>query len=131
MHELSVASGIVDRALAAAAEEGADRIEELTVEVGEATHVNPDQLRFCLDTAIEETIASGATVTIEPVSPVVRCGCGWRGEPETLDVAISYAPDLRCPECGDRTEFEQGRECRLASIEIPDAAGTPQRTNHR
>lgn len=131
MHELSVASGIVDRALAAADEENADRVDQLTVEVGEATHLNPDQLRFCLETAIEGTVAAEATVTIESVPPVARCACGWRGEPGTLDVAISYAPEVRCPDCGSRTEFEQGRECRLTSIEIPDTAGTHQHPNHR
>lgn len=120
MHELSIASSVVDRALTAASEHGADEIEELTVDVGKATHVNPDQLAFCLEAAIEPTIAADAEVTIETVTPLARCDCGWSGEPDSLDVAVSYAPDVTCPSCEARLELEQGRECRLASIEIPD-----------
>ncbi len=131
MHELSLASGIVDHALASAREHDAERIEELTVEVGKATHINPAQLRFCIEAAIERTIADGATVTIETVPPLARCSCGWTGEPEALEMALSYAPEVRCAACNSRAELERGRECRLASIEIPDqgpdrAAHTPQ-----
>lgn len=126
MHELSIANAILDRALSAAADHDAEVIEELTVEVGKATHVNPDQLRFCIETAIKDTIAAEATVTMETITPEARCECGWSGEPGGLDVAVAYAPEIRCPDCGDRTELECGRECRLASIEIPERyAETP------
>lgn len=130
MHEISVASGILDRALSAAEEHGADRIDAVTLEIGRATHVNPDQLVFCLKTVVEGTPAEGATVKTETVEPVAACECGWRDTPEQLDLAIGFAPDVRCPECGDRTELVRGRECRLASIEIPDDAkrGTENRT---
>lgn len=130
MHEISVASGILDRALSAAEEHGADRIEAVTIEIGRATHVSPDQLVFCLETIAEGTAAERTTVRTEPVEPVAACDCGWRDAPEELDLAIAFAPEVRCPECGDRTELVRGRECRLASIEIPDDAerGTENRT---
>ncbi len=132
MHELSVAMGIVDRARRAAEEHGAAVVEELTVELGAATHVNPDQLRFCLEVATRETAVEGATITIETVEPLARCGCGWHGEPGGLEAAIGYAPDLRCPDCGGRTALERGRECRLASIEVPDGAdGPPEEPTRR
>ena len=122
MHELSVAMGIVERALGVAEDHGAERIERLTVELGSATHVNPDQLRFCIETATDGTPAAGATVEIERVAPLARCTCGWEGDPGTLEAAMVYAPDVRCPECGDRTELVRGRECRLAAVELPDEA---------
>lgn len=128
MHELSIASGIVDRALAAADEHDARAIEELTVEVGEATHVNPGQLAFCVEAALERTTAAGAEVTVETVTPRARCDCGWRGEPDALDVAVAYAPDVACPSCGAHLSLDRGRECRLASIEIPDPADPQART---
>ena len=120
MHELSIAMGIVDRALEAAEKRGAERVDRLTVELGAATHVNPDQLRFCVETATDGTAAAEATVDIEQTAPRGRCDCGWEGEPEALESAMVYAPDVRCPECGDRTELISGRECRLAAVEIPD-----------
>lgn len=120
MHELSVAMGIVDRALSAAEEHGASTVEGITVEVGAATHVNPDQLRFCLETALTDTPAAGAAIDIETVTPQARCGCGWEDEPGRIEEAIVYAPDVQCPECGDRTTLVRGRECRLAAVELPD-----------
>lgn len=123
MHEISVASGILDRAISAAAEHGADRIDAVTLEIGRATHVNPDQLAFCLETIAEGTPAEGATVRTDVVDPVAACDCGWRGEPADLGLVGGFAPDVRCSECGDRTELVRGRECRLASIEIPEVDG--------
>ena len=121
MHELSIASRLLDRALSAADDHDADSVEELTVALGRATHVNPDQLRFCLETAIDGTIAADATITIERVTPRARCDCGWEGEPDDLEGTIAYAPDVRCPDCGERASLVAGRECRLRSIDIPDA----------
>jgi hydrogenase nickel incorporation protein HypA/HybF len=119
MHEVSVARGILDRARTAAAEHGADRIVTLTVEIGRATHVNPDQLVFCLEAIVEGTVADGATIHTEIVAPEASCDCGWAGTPDDLGVVGGYAPDVRCPDCGARAELHQGRECRLASIEVP------------
>ena len=128
MHEISVASGILDRAIAAAEEHGADRIDALTIEIGRATHVNPDQLVFCLEAITEDTPAEGAVVRTETIEPVAACDCGWRDEPNDLGLVGGFAPDVRCPECGDRTELVRGRECRLASIEVPEAGEGNEQT---
>lgn len=120
MHELSIAMGIVEHALEAAEKHGAETVEEVTVELGSATHVNPEQLRFCIETATSETAAADSVVTIEQITPLAHCDCGWEGEPGVHDAAIAYAPDVRCPECGDRSELVRGRECRLAAVELPD-----------
>jgi len=120
MHELSIAMGIVNRALETAEEHGAETVTALTVELGSATHVNPDQLKFCIETASKETPVAEAVVTIEEVTPLAECVCGWEGTPGTLDQAMVYAPDVTCPECGDRTTLIRGRECRLATVELPD-----------
>ncbi len=120
MHEISIANGILDRALEAASEHDADRIDALTVEIGRATHVNPDQLVFCLESIVDSSLAAGATIETEAVEPVAACECGWRGTPAELDLAAGFAPDVRCPDCGTRADLVCGKECRLTSIEIPD-----------
>lgn len=125
MHELSVAQAIVDRARETADEHGAREVETLTVELGEATHVNPDQLQFCIETVAAESSMENATVTIEPVEPRAACDCGWQGEPPEFDGTAAVVPAARCPECGSGTEFTQGTECRLASIEVPDSPEAP------
>jgi hydrogenase nickel incorporation protein HypA/HybF len=118
MHELTVASRLVDRALSAAAERDAERIDGLTVAVGEATHLAPEQLEFCISAALEGTVAEGAAVSIESVPPTGACDCGWRGEPARVDATVA-APRRHCPECGATIELTAGDDCRLTSIEIP------------
>jgi hydrogenase nickel incorporation protein HypA/HybF len=120
MHELAIANRIVDRAREAAAAHDADRVTELTLEVGTATHLNPDQLRFCLETVADGTPAADATVHIETVTPRGECDCGWNGEPPTLDGVGAVIPTLACPACGDRLTLTAGRECRLAAVTVPD-----------
>lgn len=135
MHEISVAKGILDRALEAASAHGADSIDAITLEIGRATHVNPDQIVFCLEAIADSTPAEDSTIRIEIVEPVAECECGWRAEPDELDFVSGFAPDVRCPDCGRRADLVQGQECRLASIEIPDPESSreaegPPASNH-
>lgn len=119
MHELSVAKQLVDLAIETAREHEAKSIDGLTLAIGRATHLNPDQLRFCVQTVADGTPAADADVTVETVAPRARCDCGWTGEPATVDDAVTYVPDPTCPDCGDRVELTRGRGCRLASIDVP------------
>lgn len=120
MHEMTVAQSIIERACEAAADHGADRVDELHLEVGRATHVNPDQLVFCVEALTRGTPVAGAAVTVDETEPRGRCDCGWSGSPGTLSEIGVYAPDRTCPDCGDRVQLIAGRECRLASIHVPD-----------
>ena len=118
MHELAIASRLLGRALSVADEYDADRIDGLTVAVGEVTHLAPDQLRFCLSAAADGTPAEGATVEIESVPPEGACDCGWRGTPERIDATVA-APRRRCPECGDAIDLVAGDDCDLAAVDLP------------
>lgn len=122
MHELSVATQVVDLAVDRANAHDAETVDRLTVAVGRATHLNPEQLRFCIRTVAEGTSIEGAAIAVERVQPRARCDCGWRGEPDAVEDAAAYVPDPVCPECGGRVELTRGRGCRLASIDIPDPA---------
>jgi len=119
MHEFSIATGIVDVVREEATDHGADRVESITVAVGEASHVNPEQLETCLEVATENTIAADATLDIETVEPYGSCSCGWAGRPETSDRALAYAPDLRCPDCEDRIDLDEGDGCRVMELTVP------------
>ncbi|MFC7019348.1 MULTISPECIES: hydrogenase maturation nickel metallochaperone HypA [Haloarcula] len=124
MHELAIADRLLDRAVSAARDAGAERVDGLTVELGTATHLVPEQVAFCLDAVAEDTPAEGATVTFERVSARGECSCGWHGELETLAETVAGVPDRRCPDCGAEVELTAGRECRLKTVEIPEAPTT-------
>ncbi len=120
MHELTVANRLLERAIEAAEDHGADRIEALTVAVGTATHLSPDQLSFCLDAIREDTPAADATLSFERVAARGQCDCGWSGHPPAADGVAGHVPSVRCPACGGRIELTAGRECRLTAVEVAD-----------
>lgn len=138
MHEFSIAARILEIAREHALDrveeskrdkesertvEDAVRIDRIEVSVGEASHVNPDQLSTCLKAAATDTMAADATVEIEQIAPYAECDCGWAGEPDVLDTALAYAPDLTCPDCGTRLELSRGDSCLLQRLEI--TTGSP------
>ena len=119
MHEVSIATDLIERAATAAADNGAERVDSLTVAVGRATHLNPTQLEFAIETVAAGTVAEDASIEIEMVDPHAVCSCGWEGTPETLDMTQIVAPNVTCPTCGSRLEFTAGRECRLTQVSVP------------
>ncbi len=125
MHELAVAHELLERALEAAEERGVDTVTSMALEVGTVTHVNPTQLANCLAVIADGTLAEGASVEVETLDPRGQCSCGWEGEPRTLEDFGGVTPDPNCPECGDQIELTGGRECRLASITVPDDPPKP------
>lgn len=122
MHELAVAERLVDRAMSAARDAGAAEVTVLTVELGTATHLVADQVSFCIDAVAEDTPVEGATVRFDRVEARGTCDCGWTGALDTLADTVAGVPDRRCPDCGAATDLVAGRECRVASIEVPDRA---------
>jgi hydrogenase nickel incorporation protein HypA/HybF len=129
VHELAIADRLLDRALAAAEAADAARVETLHVALGTATHLVPDQVRFCLEAVAEDTPAEGADVQIERVAARGECDCGWNGELPSLADTVAGAPDRRCPDCGAAVSLTAGRECRLASIDVsPSPTDTDARS---
>lgn len=128
MHELTIADRLAERARAAAEDAGAERVTGLTVAVGEATHLAPDQLRFCLEAVADDRLAD-ATVTFERKSARGRCDCGWTGELDRLPETVAAVPDRRCPSCGATVELTEGRGCRLVGVEVPEQTDTPDAPN--
>lgn len=118
MHELTIARRLIDRASTAADDAELSRVETVTVTIGEATHLVPDQLAFCLDAMADGTPLSDATVEFERISPAGVCSCGWEGELPTLE-SVRGVSDRRCPDCGSAVELTAGRECRVTAIDGP------------
>ncbi|MCX2969198.1 hydrogenase maturation nickel metallochaperone HypA [Streptomyces sp. TRM70308] len=114
MHELSIATAVVESADAAARRHGAASVDSVCLRVGELAGVVPDALRFSFDLAAAGTALEGARLEIEDVPARARCAtCPG-------DFAVGSPPSLVCPRCaGAAVELVSGRELELAAVRLP------------
>jgi hydrogenase nickel incorporation protein HypA/HybF len=112
MHELSIATGLVETASRSAAENGASRVLHVYVRIGSLSGVEPEALSFCFPIAARETVCEGAELHLEMVPGAGTCAkCGTQAEVRDL-----LAP---CPGCGEwPLRVEGGREMQLESLEV-------------
>jgi hydrogenase nickel incorporation protein HypA/HybF len=115
MHELSIATSIVEIACEEAARHNGARVETVHLELGALSGVVKDALLFAWDMACAETPIAGSRLAIEEVAVVIRCpDCGKQ---HTLTGEV----DLRCPDCGGMgAEVLHGRELQVTALEIED-----------
>jgi hydrogenase nickel incorporation protein HypA/HybF len=114
MHELSIATRLIEIASERAAEAGG-RVTTVTVRVGRLTCVHEDALRFGFDIAREGTPLDQAELRIVSVPVSVWCPpCGREFE-------LAGIQRLACPHCGRPTaDIRSGRELDLESIELSE-----------
>lgn len=131
MHDFAVSRQIAREVIARAKTEGAERVLEVRIKIGELTHLNPEQVNFWLEQLFKGTPAEDARILIDKICPLVWCRkCGYEGE-LALDDGFSYSyPQIsvivRCPECGsDKVDVKEGRECLLQRIKIQKAEYFP------
>jgi hydrogenase nickel incorporation protein HypA/HybF len=120
---MGICQGILDASLEAAEREGADRIKEIRISVGELTEVVEFALQFAFESLTPGTLAEGAVLTVTPVPAASRCPqCGTEFEHDRFESV--------CPTCGNPfTESVRGRELLIDSIEIDkpgERAGTEE-----
>jgi hydrogenase nickel incorporation protein HypA/HybF len=126
MHELSIATSIVDAVTESAAAYPGARVKEVRLRVGALASVIEDSLQFCWELATEGTPLAGATLVIHKLPVIVHCdACG-------VDAEIEGVQSFRCPRCGElAADLRQGRELEIDSIELEEpepkdpANGTP------
>jgi hydrogenase nickel incorporation protein HypA/HybF len=107
MHELGIATEIVD---ACAARAAGERVLRVRVQLGQLVAVAPDALRFCFEICTAGTPLQGATLEIEEVPGSAICeSCGG-----TLALA---APAGRCA-CGGMLRILAGEELRVRDMEV-------------
>jgi hydrogenase nickel incorporation protein HypA/HybF len=115
MHELSVASAVVDTAVRHA---GGRRVTAVHLRVGALRQVVPDSLAFYFEHVARGTLCDGARLEQDLVPATVRCeecGVGWE-----LDEAV-----FRCGACGSgKVRVEAGDELEVESIDVEEEACT-------
>ena len=127
MHDVTAAQRIAATVLQAAGEQGAERVERISIALGAMTMIDPEQLTFWLEQVLRGTIAEGAEVEIEQLGLRIRCrDCGWEGEIEVPDDPIYHLMPF-APECGDcgseDIEVLGGDACVVHAIRVTEAPG--------
>jgi hydrogenase nickel incorporation protein HypA/HybF len=128
LHELSIASEILEQVKQTAAAHGAIKVKYVTLQMGKLSHTNPEQISFIFEVIAEGSIAEDAELIIEMVPPTLECGCGYAGaidEKQILESSeltselLAYIDIAKeCPICGKQAHLAGGRELIIKSIEI-------------
>jgi len=112
MHELSLATELIEQVEQAARTEGARRVVSVEVEIGALSGVEIEAFAFCFPLAAEGTVIEGARLEIEQIPVRVHCGAC---DAETAPVP----PGLACGTCGSlAVELLSGKDFRLRAIEV-------------
>ena len=112
MHELGVVFHIIRELKEAASENGLEKIESVTLALGEVSSVIPYYLNDCWEWASEkEELVKGASLKIVTIPAVTHCeDCG-------TDYSTTEHGKV-CPGCGSgNTYLVQGNECLIKEIE--------------
>lgn len=117
MHELSVAEGMMRIVVRTARENALGRIVAVRMKIGRLRGFDARQIALCFEMLSAGTLADGARLEIEAVSPHCHCrDCGrsWMAEGFRLD----------CPSCGGHeADIVGGHE-----LHIENVVGEPRET---
>ncbi len=111
MHEMSIATNIVEIAVQTARENQAQKINSITVEIGALSGVVPEALEFCFEAATKNTPAEGSKLEIVYLKAQAQCAsCGFTFE---TDQFLNI-----CPQCGEQVFASGGRQLQVKAINV-------------
>ncbi len=118
MHELSIASRVVELVVEQVCSAGGGRVAAVTLKIGALSCVHEDALRFSFNLVREETPLANAELRVVTVPVVIWCAACGR------EVTLPGIQKFACPECGTPSgDIRAGRELDLESVELAgDAA---------
>jgi hydrogenase nickel incorporation protein HypA/HybF len=112
MHELALASSVVEIVEEQARAQGFKRVRVVRLEVGKLAGVEPEAMRFCFDAATRGTVAGGARLEI--IEPPGAAWCLPCERPIEID-----ALGAPCPHCGRyQLQVTGGIELRVRELEV-------------
>jgi len=121
VHELSMATQIVESVLEEAKRHDAKKVAEVHLVIGKMTFLGVDQVRFSYGILVKDTIMEDSKLIIKEQDGVIECpSCGFKGAVPIEDDPAYHVPvpSLRCPKCGEAAKIVEGKECTIASIRL-------------
>ena len=112
MHEFPITQQIIKKASEAAQKNNAEKVESITIVVGDYSGYISDSIQMYFDVIAEGTSCEGAKLTIIRVKPKLKCDvCGELFERQL------YSFD--CPKCkGSGSPTEIGKEFYIKEITV-------------
>ncbi|MFH1220950.1 MAG: hydrogenase maturation nickel metallochaperone HypA [Candidatus Eisenbacteria bacterium] len=112
MHELSIATRIVDIVTRVMEENSAREVGAVTVEIGPLSGVDRSSLEFCFTALAKGTKLEKAHLKIEEISPRAKC----RKCASEYEVSLD---DFRCKACGSSNfEVLSGTDITVREVEV-------------
>lgn len=112
MHEYAITESILEIVEEEAIRANSDRVDVVTVAIGELSTFVPDSIEFYFSEMTRGTVAEGADIrfqTLEAHAVCLACGAEFR-PPQAL---------CGCPRCGSPLfELQRGQELFVDSIEV-------------
>jgi len=126
VHELSIASRIVELVGEQVCAAGGGRVAAVTLKIGALSCVHEDALRFSFNLVREGTPLADAELRVVTVPVVIWCAACGR------EVTLPGIQKFACPECGTPSgDIRAGRELDLESIELDDEAAAVEAAKGR
>jgi hydrogenase nickel incorporation protein HypA/HybF len=114
MHELGIASSILDCVQAEARRHPGVRISKVGVKIGELAGVDVDSLQFGFECIVKDTVWDGLVLEVEAIPRVQRC-------PKCQHEFRMADFDPECPKCGEfATQCISGEELDIAYMEVDE-----------
>jgi hydrogenase nickel incorporation protein HypA/HybF len=115
MHEMGIASSVLDAARKEAANRPGSRVLKIGLRIGEWAGVDPESLRFCFDALVHGDGTQPPSLEIEFLRRQNRC-------PRCGNVFAVESFQIECPRCrAEVTEPVSGDELELAFVELEEA----------
>ena len=116
MHELSLATALVEQVRRVCEAEKASAVTSIRLRIGALSGVDRESFEFAFPLAAEGTCAQGAKLVFERAPAEITCDdCGVRAEPGKMF--------LTCGACGsNRVRVTGGRDFQIVSVELEEKA---------
>lgn len=110
MHEMSIATELLEQVLHVAKNHDAKIIESVDVSCGEQRMVVLEALHIAWEAVTEGTLAAGATLTLTEQAMAATCRLCFERFRPAID-------DYRCPRCGEAdVDIVEGNDIILQSV---------------
>ena len=120
MHELSIATSLIDALLEIAKKQSSNKVVAVQLRVGKLRLISVDQLRFSYEVLSKGTVLEGSQLTVVETPGFTRCpNCGYGREFKTADASFHFAlPQMKCPKCATNLKIEGGDECIITKVRM-------------